>query len=134
MPRSCASIRLCRWMLAAVGLFLTVGFSSTATAHTTGETYVWLNVEDARITGRVEINLNDVRSKLHIDIAETGDTRLPVLEANRDAVLQYIRQHYRLEADGAEIPLEFTTIGMPRDVGAQQPRLRRITRYFTNQR
>ena len=125
MPCFCAPPRTLRSLLIALVTLATAGLSSSglsssASAHTTGETYVWLNVEDARITGRVEINLNDLRDKLQIAVEETGDERLAVLHDHRESVLEYIRQHYRLEADGADIPLEFTSIDildLPDDEG-----------------
>ncbi|MCR9199423.1 MAG: HupE/UreJ family protein [Planctomycetaceae bacterium] len=110
--------RLCELLLLTVATI--VAASATANAHTTGETYVWLNVEQERITGRVEINLRDLREKLNIEIEETGDGRMAVLEATREQVLEYISQHYRLEANGELIPLEFTTLGildLPDDEG-----------------
>lgn len=89
-------------------------------AHTTGETYVWLNVEESRITGRVEINLRDLSEKMGIDVADSGAGREDVLDKHREKVLEYIRQHYFLEAEGERIPLEYTTIGildLPEDEG-----------------
>jgi HupE / UreJ protein len=89
-------------------------------AHTTGETYVWLNVEDDRITGRVEIHLRDLREKLDIPIPDLGDDRISILEKHRTAILDYIRLHYSIDANGQQIPIEFTDVGfldLPADEG-----------------
>jgi hypothetical protein len=80
--------------------------------HTTGETYVWPNVEETNITGRVEINLDDLRNKLKMSIPKSGETRVAAVEAHRDEVLEYINRHFSIEANGQQIPIEFTTIGL----------------------
>lgn len=84
----------------------------TCLAHATGETYVWLNVEENGITGRVEINLKDLRENLQIPVPQTGDDRQQILEDHRSRALDYIRQHYAIEADGQVIPVEYTSIGV----------------------
>ncbi len=88
--------------------------------HTTGETYVWLNVEEHNITGRVEINLKELREKMGIEVPDTGEQRMAILERNREQILNYVRQHYSIEANGQEMPIEYTTIGLldlPADEG-----------------
>jgi hypothetical protein len=91
-----------------------------AFAHTTGETYVWLNVEENNITGRVEINLRELREKMGVDVPDEGTQRMGILEENREKILSYLRQHYRIEAYGQEVPIEYTAIGLldlPADEG-----------------
>jgi len=51
-------------------------------AHAKQENYVWLNVDNDAIVGRVELNANDVRDKLNIDIDALGSTRLEGLQAH----------------------------------------------------
>ncbi|TWU04999.1 HupE/UreJ family protein [Stieleria varia] len=89
-------------------------------AHTTGETYVWLNVEEDRIVGRVEINLKDLREKLDVAVPDAGEQRVEILEENREKILSYLQENYRIESDGVEIPIEYTTVGLldlPADEG-----------------
>ena len=96
----------------AIAALAVLSLPRAALAHTTGETYVWLNVEANNITGRVEVNLRDLREKMGIDVPDTGEQRIGLLEEHREEILYYIRQHYRIEAGGQEVPLEFTTIGL----------------------
>ena len=56
-------------------------------AHTTGETYVWLNVEENNITGRVEINLNDLRKKMGLAVPEDNEEAKQFIAANEQIVL-----------------------------------------------
>lgn len=89
-------------------------------AHTVGETYVWLNVEADRITGRVEVNLDDLREKMGLEIPEEGPQRLAVLERSRQQVLDYIRERLSIHADESAIPMEYGEISildLPGDEG-----------------
>lgn len=101
-------------------------FQSPAKAHTTGETYVWLNVEETRITGRVEINLDDLREKLKIDVPlkeESGteeDPRLEVLRETRSEVLAYIAEQFSISVADRPLDIEFTDLkilDLPADEG-----------------
>ncbi|QEG01376.1 HupE / UreJ protein [Stieleria maiorica] len=108
--------------------------SGAARAHTTGETYVWLNVEEDRFTGRVELNLNDLRDKLGIDVhadAATddrdqgtdapADKRVQILRQTQPRVLDYIREHYQLSVDSGPIPIQYIDLqilDLPADEGS----------------
>lgn len=91
-----------------------------ADAHASGETYVWLNVEETQFTGRVEINLNDLRNKLQIAVPQEPEARMAALNASREKVLSYIRAHLSLQAEGDEIPMTFgdiTVLDLPGEEG-----------------
>lgn len=104
--------KLCGATGLLVAAIIFAAFAEESYGHATGESYVWLNVEESRITGRVEINLDDLRSKLDLPIPESDDDRMAALEAHRDEALTYINKHFRIEADGEQIPVEFTEIGL----------------------
>ena len=109
--------RTFRLLVAATALLI---LPNASFGHATGETYVWLNVEETNITGRVEINLNDLRDKLGIAVPESGDARKAVLEQYRDDVLKYVHANFSIETDGRPIPVEFTAINildLPADEG-----------------
>lgn len=84
---------------------ITLTFPTVVHAHTSGETYVWINVEETRLSGRVEINLNDLRDKLHIAVPDTNP--LPVVKEHQESILNYVREHFSLKANGNEIPITF---------------------------
>ena len=93
-------------------LFLLAGVSTPALAHSVGESYVWLNVEEDRFSGRVEINLDDIREKLGIDVPKAGsgdvDDREPVLAANQARILEYIEEHFQILDGDQRVPVEYT--------------------------
>ncbi len=78
-------------------------------AHAKQENYVWLNVEQDAIVGRVELNANDVRDKLNIDIDTLGETRLEGLQASRATIEQFIQENLVFSDEAGEIPYTFDT-------------------------
>jgi len=76
-------------------------------AHAKQENYVWLNVETDAIVGRVELNANDVREKLNIDIDALGATRLEGLQAARGEIEQFIKQNLVFSDETGDIDYSF---------------------------
>lgn len=76
-------------------------------AHAKQENYVWLNVDEDAIVGRVELNANDVRDKLNIDIDELGTTRLEGLQVASNEIEQFIKKNLVFSDDTGEIPYTF---------------------------
>lgn len=97
-----------RIILSASFAVISLTFPTAVEAHTSGETYVWINVEDTRFSGRVEINLNDIRDKLHIEVPNTDP--LSVVREHQEEILAYVRDHFELRAKGNEIPISFGEI------------------------
>ncbi len=78
-------------------------------AHAKQENYVWLNVDQDAIVGRVELNSNDVRDKLNIDIDALGATRLEGLLAAREEIELFIQENLVFSDETGEIPYTFGT-------------------------
>jgi len=78
-------------------------------AHAKQENYVWLNVDEDAIVGRVELNANDVRDKLNIDIDALGSTRLEGLQLARAEIEQYIRENLSFSDETGNIEYNFDT-------------------------
>ena len=84
--------------------------SQEVSAHAVGEAYIWLNVEETHFSGRIELNLDDLREKLDLAVPGSGDARLEFLKKHQKEVTDYIRQHFSIEIEGAALPLEFTAV------------------------
>ena len=83
-----------RQLLIRVNLFLCFLFLLCAKvhAHADGENYVWMEVQKDKITGRFELNIKDIASKLTIelDLEDNSEESL-----NKIADVQaYIRQNF----------------------------------------
>ncbi|MEO1524274.1 MAG: HupE/UreJ family protein [Planctomycetota bacterium] len=109
MPPARSPLRVCCYT--AILWAITTGLP--VFAHAVGESYVWLNVEENRFSGRVEINLDDIREKLGINVptAESdGDQRQSVLEANREAILKYVEEHFQITDNGSRVPVTYDPV------------------------
>lgn len=77
-------------LIALVGPFLS---SSPASAHTGNQSYVYLEIFDTAIAGRVEYPIADLNRVLDLDISTDSDTALDELNANADQIQNYTRDH-----------------------------------------
>lgn len=78
-----------------------------ALAHAPGENYVWLNVGEDALAGRFEINVDDLRDKLGLDVDAAGATRLDGVRASEATVRGYLDEHFAISDADGKIPLEF---------------------------
>ena len=71
-----------------------------ARAHADGENYVWMAVDTDRITGRFELNVKDIKSKLSFDL----DPQDPSQESRKNIaeVQSYIKRNFQL-LDGSDV-------------------------------
>ena len=96
-----------RQLLIRVNLFLCFLFLLCAKvhAHADGENYVWMEVQKDKITGRFELNIKDIASKLSIelDLEDNSEESL-----NKIAEVQsYIRQNFSLADDSKKLTFRF---------------------------
>jgi len=83
--------------LKIVLLFLSVLMQGTnAYAHAKSENYAWINVETNQISGRFELNREDIQNKLKIKIDIAGSTRLESARASQQQVQNYLQQHFTI--------------------------------------
>ena len=94
----------CIGLLVVAGLL--AGLSSDARAHATGESYVWLNVGENELHGQFQLRLEDLRTKLGIDMPEDPEAARQRVAETAPQVWEYIRAKFSLSAAGEEIPWE----------------------------
>ena len=86
-------------LLVLFGVFVS---SSPADAHSGTQSYVFLEIFDTEIVGRVEYPIKDLNSVLGLDIPIGTDETLDALVANSTAIETYTREHFSMgPADGA---------------------------------
>ncbi len=103
------TIRLITMALAGVAMLLTlVVGAAPAGAHSGEESYVYLDIFDDEIDGRIEYPVADLGEVLDIDIPEDEDDAEAAVEANAGRILAYADEHFEigLTAD-APWPVEF---------------------------
>lgn len=86
--------------------------AGAASAHTGVQSYLYLEIFDDAIAGRVEIPIRDVNRVFDLDIPNEGDEALAAIEDSADTVQAYLRQHVSLgPADGSSTwPYEFDDV------------------------
>ena len=89
-------------------LLVTIMQCSILKAHAPQENYVWLNVDETRLSGRFEVNLNDIKNKLGIDVDAIAETRLQGVEKSAQAVHAYFLENFSIQANGKKINLILT--------------------------
>ena len=74
-------------------------------AHADGENYVWMEVEADKITGRFELNVKDIASKLHIELEPEDDSAKSKQKIAQ--VQSYIQRNFALFEDTRELTYSF---------------------------
>ena len=97
-----------------------------ASAHATGENYVWLNVETDHLQGRFELKLTDLERHFQLDIPEDPEAARSVVRGSADRIQEYLRSRYALAIEGRDLPYEFTGV----DVVDTQSELGGFAQYF----
>lgn len=94
--------------LTVATLFLVLGQAAVAFGHTGNESYVYLDIYDNTVEGRVEFPINDLNDVLGTDFPKNADRALVAAEAERELLYEYTDQHLELsEQAGGEWPLVF---------------------------
>ena len=89
-------------------LLATIMQCTVVNAHAPEENYVWLNVDETQLSGRFEVNLKDIKTKLGIDVDAIADTRLRGVENSAQAVQEYFLNNFSIQNNGKKINLLFT--------------------------
>lgn len=96
-----------RWLIHVMLALLLLSAFSDAEAHALKENYVYVNVEEDHLSGMFEININDIREKLEIDIDAAGATRLDGLINSAAPVQDYLIDNFKILEEGNELELTF---------------------------
>ncbi|MBT8241055.1 MAG: HupE/UreJ family protein, partial [Acidimicrobiia bacterium] len=93
-------------MSAAILVFL-VALPSAALAHSGEESYVYLDIYDDTVEGRVEYPIGDLNEVLSLDLPLEEEAAIAYAEANRQLLHGYAAEHLGLEDASGEWPLVF---------------------------
>jgi hypothetical protein len=89
-------------------LLLVLGQVAAAFGHTGNESYVYLDIYDNTVEGRVEYPINDLNEVLGTDFPKNAERALVAAEAQRELIHEYTDEHLALsDQQGAEWPIEF---------------------------
>lgn len=97
----------------AVVLFVCVlvslaGLTGTAGAHTGNQSYVYLDITESALGGRVEFPMGDVRTVFGLSLTGTDEQILAEVNANEADLEQYAADHLDVGSAGKQWQLDFT--------------------------
>ena len=94
-------------LLVALAVLIVVGQANPASAHRNDESYLYLDVGDANLSGRVELPYADLRSALGLEISGSPEELLAEFEANLELLRTYADDNTSIGAAGAVWALDF---------------------------
>ncbi len=88
--------------LIAIAVVLTtlLATGGSASAHTGDQSYLYLDVTETTVGGRIEVPLADLNAAFELDLSGTDEEVLAILAANEDFLLNYLDEHFDIGADG----------------------------------
>ncbi|MFT7597200.1 MAG: hypothetical protein ACI8TP_000118 [Acidimicrobiales bacterium] len=105
--RAALSKRLAFVALSLVVLLLSV---MPAGAHTGDQSYLYLDVTETTLSGRVEMPFADLRQFLDLELRGEPQEILTELEANADQLSAYAGSHFAIGSNGEAWPVTFTEV------------------------
>lgn len=107
------SRRLLVWRWLALGLWLSLGLASTASAHKASDAYLTVQVDsqaapEAALSGQWDIALRDLEQPLNLDRDNNAQITWGELRSQRDTLARYAFQRLALTLDGHACTLRDT--------------------------
>ena len=83
-----------------------------AFAHAPNQSYVFLDVYDDRVDGRVEITMGDLNDILDLTLPTDGNATLDDIRDAIPGIQDYVREHAAMGIDGGPLSMPFTDVGI----------------------
>lgn len=95
-------------MVAVVSLTTIFAWAGAAAAHTGDQSYLYLDVTETSLGGRIEAPLRDLNTVLGLELGGTDEEVTAGILANIDLIHTYLESHLTVGADGSDWPVTFT--------------------------
>ena len=104
--KSVTSRLTAKFVVASIIASLVVAASAAMVgAHTRGESYLYLDVTDDTLTGRVELPVREIEAVLDIDVPNDEVLAAAVLEENFAFLRSYVLDHLAIGSNGDQWPI-----------------------------
>jgi hypothetical protein len=90
-----------------LSLLVVLAVAQSAFAHRGDQSYVYLDVGEKSLGGRVEFPVNDVKAAFGIDLLLSGDELIQALDEASPTLRAYAAQHFSIGLDGETWPVTF---------------------------
>ncbi|MEM6640918.1 MAG: HupE/UreJ family protein [Pseudomonadota bacterium] len=87
-------------------------FSSHALAHKVNQSYVFVDVYDERVEGRVDITMADLNDVLGLALPTDGAATMADIESAVPTIQAYVREHAAMGIDGGPMSMPFTGVAI----------------------
>jgi hypothetical protein len=105
-------------LLVLLAAIIVIGEASPASAHRNDESYLYLDVGDSNLSGRVEMPYRDLRSELGLEINGSAVELRAEFEANLEMLQTYAADNSQIGADGVVWPVDFDGFELLFDSGS----------------
>jgi hypothetical protein len=99
----------CQAVLGVLTSLFFLFFSSPAHAHKPSDSYLSLDVRDAKVEARWDIALRDLDYAIGLDADASGDITWGEVLAKKDEIAALAQSHLSLDGDGAPCPLALSS-------------------------
>ncbi len=111
MAQRVSILMFSRLVQVTLALALLFCLAPILSAHSTDETYIWLNPVDDHYSGEVQMRLPDLRKYLELEIPEDLEGARSALQGHAAKLEEYIRQHFEIKTLGGEA-VQYEIIGI----------------------
>ncbi|MEM7083895.1 MAG: HupE/UreJ family protein [Pseudomonadota bacterium] len=94
--------------LKLIAMTLALTTQALVFGHAMDQSYVFLNVEDNRLSGHVDMTIADINSALGLSMPDDGTATEADVAPHRPAIEAYLRERVSLAVDGGEAGLPLT--------------------------
>ena len=95
-----------------VGLLLVLFGASPSSAHTGDQSYLYVDVTETSLSGRVELPYGDLEDVLGLDLEGGEEEILTELQANQPVIADYLADHMRFGPEGDPWSVTFGEMSM----------------------
>ncbi len=96
--------------LAVFVVVIFIGTSVESFAHELDQSYVFLNIEDSRVSGHVDMAVADLNKAIGLGLPTERPLTMSDVAPHRDAIENYMKQHVSLAVDGGAPGLPITEL------------------------
>ncbi|MEH6824422.1 MAG: HupE/UreJ family protein [Motiliproteus sp.] len=99
-------------LLLLVSLFI----SASASAHTLGQTYLYMTVSETALTGRFEVTASDLNAALGLQLTTDGSLDLEQIDPYQEQIANYLQDNVSIALNGKPAVLHYqsTTLRSPK--------------------